>query len=560
MKTKNMEDVMKIFKAALILFVVLFSSEVIYSQTLDELIQKAEQFNATGDLEQAAKTMEQAVQLFPESSNAYSYLGLYRGSQAGTTQNYMEAGQLINVAYQNLDKAVTLDPNNPVARFHRGLMGINVPSFLGKLDQGIQDLEYLVGLNDKAPNKIPPGLLAAAYSFLGKGYQKKENPSGAVAAWQKVVELQPDSDLAQTAKRDMAAIMNPQPVSQAKQEKYTTKDLNRFKIDLQDDPKNPELLFKLGQAYFDNQNYEEARQTLKQLIDLDSNNIAAYKLLIQTVGELANKGYDQQIYENTDYRSQLAFEIVNLMDKAVQLSPNDPELRLRRGSNGVTMPFFVGKLDQAMEDLNWIKNNNGAPAEIKAQAIYWLGYAYQKKAMTNWIEVITNYSKTDAAKQAFTSMRPPMTHINFSKYQKPLVEIDFVLGYCDELAPQSAVWIEDGTGNYIKTIYVSGFSGFAKEKQVNLSDWSKASEYRGADAVTSASINVGHHIYVWDLRDYKGNKVKSGDYIVKIEVAYWPSLQYQSVAAKINIKKEGARTIVEEGDLIPYMEVSYHKK
>jgi tetratricopeptide (TPR) repeat protein len=551
---------MKIFKATLILFFMLFSSGVIYSQTLDELIQKAEQFNAAGDLEQAAKTMEQAVQRFPESSSAYSYLGLYQGSQAGKTQNYMEAGQLVNVAYQNLDKAITLDPNNPIVRFHRGLMGVNVPSFLGKLDQGIEDLEYMVSLNDKSPQKLPTGLLAAAYNFLGKGYQKKGNSSAAVAAWQKVVELQPDSDLAKAVKQDMAALMNPQPASQEKHEKFTTKDIERFKIDLQDNPKNPELLLNLSQAYFDNQNYEEARQILKQLIDIDSNNLAAYKLLIRTVGELANKGYDQHIYENTDYRSQLAFEIVNLADKAVQLAPNDPELRLYRGTIGVMMPFFVGKIDQAMEDLNWVKNNNQAPAEIKAQAIYWLGYAYQKKAMIEWISVISDYSRTDAAKQAFTSMRPPITHIDLSKYQRPLVEIDFVLGYCDELAPQSAVWIEDGAGNYIKTIYVSGFSGFAKEKQVNLSDWSKASEYRGADAVTSASINVGHHIYVWDLKDYKGNKVKVGDYVVKIEVAYWPSLQYQSVSAKLNISKEGARTVVEEGNLIPYVEVSYHKK
>ena len=42
------------------------------------------------------------------------------------------------------DKAIALDPNSPIARFHRGHISVNVPPFLGKLDEGIQDLELLV--------------------------------------------------------------------------------------------------------------------------------------------------------------------------------------------------------------------------------------------------------------------------------------------------------------------------------------------------------------------------------------------------------------------------------
>lgn len=43
-----------------------------------------------------------------------------------------------------LDKAIALDPNNPIARFHRGHISVNGPPFLVKLDGGIQDLELLV--------------------------------------------------------------------------------------------------------------------------------------------------------------------------------------------------------------------------------------------------------------------------------------------------------------------------------------------------------------------------------------------------------------------------------
>ncbi|MCK4572536.1 DUF2271 domain-containing protein, partial [candidate division WOR-3 bacterium] len=123
--------------------------------------------------------------------------------------------------------------------------------------------------------------------------------------------------------------------------------------------------------------------------------------------------------------------------------------------------------------------------------------------------------------------------------------------------PQTAVWIEGGDGNFVKTIYVSGFSGYAKEKQINLPRWAKSSEFADVDAVTSASINLGHHIYVWDLKDSSREKVKSGEYVVKVEVSYWPSMQYQRVEAPITLKKKEERVVIEEGNFIPYLEVKY---
>ena len=136
--------------------------------------------------------------------------------------------------------------------------------------------------------------------------------------------------------------------------------------------------------------------------------------------------------------------------------------------------------------------------------------------------------------------------------------VDFVLGFQDELAPQTVVWIEDKNENFIKTVYVSGFSGYAKEKQINLPQWSNASNFTDVDGVTAASIDVGHHIYVWDLKDHKGNTVKKGEYTVKIEVSYWPSMEYQMVSVPLNISNKNKKSVKEEGNLIPYAEVKYY--
>ncbi|HEX9971103.1 MAG TPA: DUF2271 domain-containing protein [bacterium] len=550
---------MRIVLNCILAFVLLFSNQISFSQTIDEYVKKAEGFNQAGDLEQAATVMEEAIQKYPDNSTAFSYLGLYRGMQAGRTQNFMEAGRFVEISYDKLNKAVALDPNNAIARFHRGLMSVSVPPFMGKLDEGIQDLELLIKIHEKTPDKFTSGTIASAYNFLAQGYQKKEDGQKAIAAWKKVIELAPNSDLSKNAEKSIATLMQPKAQEPIPQEKYSASDAQALKQKADKSPDDPALLVKLGKAFYDTRDFEKADPVLRKAIRLDSANVEAYKLLIRTTEQLATKGYDERIYTDTDTRSKLAFEITNLAEKAVAIAPNDPELRVMRGSIGVMMPFFVGKLDKAMEDLTWVAKSD-APKDIKAEALYWLGYAYQKKATTQWIKVITDYKNTEASHLAFESMKPAIQQFDPQKHQRPFLEIDFVLGFRDELAPQSAVWIEDKNGNFVKTVYVSGFSGHAKEKQANLTDWAKASKFRDTDAVTAASIDVGHHIYVWDLKDHQGKQVKAGEYVVKVEVAFWPSMEYQSTKANFTIGKKDSKVVVEEGNLIPYVMVKYYSE
>jgi hypothetical protein len=244
------------------------------------------------------------------------------------------------------------------------------------------------------------------------------------------------------------------------------------------------------------------------------------------------------------------------LDKAVALAPDDIELRFTRGVFAVNMPFFVNRIDQGMIDLEMVAASD-ASRDMKAEATYWLGYAHQKKATTYWTQVVSKYSGTEAAQDVFNMLRPPVRHIDLAKYIIPIVYIDFELSYRDELAPQTAVWIENAEGEFVKTIYVSGFSGHAKEKQINLPVWAKSSEFVDVDAITGASIDLGHHIYIWDLTDYKDNEVGPGEYKVFVEVSYWPSMQYQRVEAPLIIGKGATRKVVEEGDIIPYLEVRY---
>jgi tetratricopeptide (TPR) repeat protein len=544
---------MRALISVLLVALVTSGASVIQADTVEEYVKKAEEHQNADRIDEAVKVMEEAVKEHPDSSTVNSYLGLYVGMKAGRVPDFMVAGQLAQRSFGLLDKAVSLDPENPTARFHRGLLYVNVPKFLGKLEQGIGDLETLIEISGKSPDQVSKDTLATAYDFLAQGYMKNEEKQKAKQAWQKVVELAPGSDLAREAEKKSAGIQEAKQTEQKKEEKG---EAINPKQKIEKDTDDPAALLKQGKAYTDAGDFEQAEKTLKKLIEIDPDNLDAHKLLAKALGELAAKGYDERIYDDTDLRSNLAFEIAALLDKAVEIAPDDVEARLSRAVMGVEMPFFVGKLDQAMEDLNWVMKSKASDS-IKADALYWLGAAHQKKAMTYWIKVVSDHPGSPASRSVFEQMRPSIERLSSSDYKLPALVIDFVLGFRDELPPQTAVWIEGKNGEFIKTVYVSGFSGYAKEQQINLPKWSDSSDFSDVDGVTAASIDVGHHIYVWDLMDRSGKRVAPGEYVVKVEVAYWPSMEYQLASAAIKLGEKETRTVTKEGNLIPYLEAKY---
>ena len=542
----------------LITLAIIMSISISQGKTLDEYIKEAETYQELNNFDQAINTMEQAVKEHPDNSMAYTQLGIYISIQAQRIKGFTEVFKAIEQAFIMWDKAISLDPNNFTARFFRGGWAINMPKFTGQLEKGIEDMEFLTRVLEQSSDPAAIEQLLNAYDLLGQGYQKQGRFQKAKSVYEKLITVVPDTKYADEAKENINKIVLFEEW-QAEREKTKEPDnqaIIELKENLKNEPDNISFLIALGKEYFDAENYEAAEKVLKQVISLDSLNVNAFKLLALCLGQIGEQGYDPRIYMDTDLRTNLVFEAMNVLDKAIALAPDDIEMRFMRGAMGVSFPFFIGKLDQGIEDLNMVIASD-VPDSTMAEALYWIGFAYQKKARTHWIEIVSQYSGSEACQYVFNELAPGVKRIDLSKYKTPILVIDFILGFRDELAPQTAVWIEKKSGKFIKTIYVSGFSGYAKEKQVNLPMWTNSSKFADVDGVTSASIDLGHHIYVWDLKDTSGKKVKSGEYIVKVETAYWPSMQYQRVEAPIRIGKKERRVVVEEENLIPYLEVKY---
>lgn len=529
-----------------------------------EYIAEAQKLQQSGQAAEAVALLHEAAEEHPEDSDVHAYLGLYTGMGAGSATDYMEAGRLMTVSFQLLDRAVELGPENPTAYLLRGIMGIKVPGFLGRLDSGIADLKKAVKLYSAAPPGEAGESLVTSWTMLAEAYAAKGDVAGQREALENIIKLAGGSPAAEAAEKKLAGLPSAEKKPAIDKEivhpsQEDGSDISSIKKALQNDPGNTELLLNLGRAYYDAGSFRKARTVLKQYVELDETSAEAYKLLSLSIARMAENGYDENIYEDTDYMSGVAFEAMNNMDKAVSLAPNDLELRLTRGIFGIMFPFFLGKYDQGIADLEMVVAG-AADEPDRAQALYYLGYGYRRKALQYWIKAAKDYPGTEAAKMVMNDMRPPLAHFDPSQHEAPYVKIDFILGFQDELAPQTAVWIEDEKGGYVKTIYVSGFAGHAKEKQIDLPKWAMSSDFKGVDAVTSASIDVGHYIYVWDMTDYEGKKVEEGAYKVKVETHYWPTMKYQIAEAAIKAAEKDDASLVEEGDYIPRLEVSYRAK
>ena len=522
--------------------------------TLEEYIQKAQDYHAVGNEEQAVTTMEQAVKEYPNSSRAYAKLGDFLSEKS---QGYIDMLAILPRAFTMWDKAISLDSGNFEARFSCGTWGVYVPKYMGQLEKAILDLEFVARVLEKSPGIDTQAKLVETYSSLAIGYRKHWEFRKAKETYTRVIKMAPETDQAQRAQDYIDKIIHFEKYLQAQEESREpdSPEIVVLHEKLKEHPHDIDILLSLGNAYLEVGNHKLAREIFEKAINVDSSNVQAYKLLILTLINIFDQGYDPSVSMDHNFLTDLSFNMLNVMDRAISLAPEDIEMRLIRGTAGVEAPFFTGRLEQAITDLQMALESSISD-DMKARALYELGRAYQKKAITNWIEVVSDYSNTQSSDFVFNELNPGLKHIDIPEYKEPVVVIDFILGFKDELAPQTALWVEDKDGNFVKTIYVSGFSGYARSIG-RVPQWTSSSEFIDADGVTGASIDLGHHIYVWDLKDISGKKVKLGEYIIKVETTFWPSMQYQCAEAPITLRKEADSFVVEEGKLIPYLRVKY---
>ena len=548
-------------RTKLVVLMILGSVLLLHGQQKDlgTFVSEAQALQEEGKYQEAVHLLGEAAGVYPDDPDAWVQLGLAWGAlgqRGGETGDFMTAMNAVNEGFGAFEKAIEIDPANVDAHFYYGVYGVNVPSFFGKLDAGVEHLEKALSLAKDREERREQ--VVAIYQFLGQGYRMQERLEDARAAWEKVLALSPEGEMGDAASAGLQSLetIRESAASKKPEKKEENKTVLALKEKLEKSPDDFELLMALGKAYSEEERWTEATTVFKKAVALKPGDAQAQFLLTQSVLADAAKDYDERIYEDTSLRTGLAFEVERQLGRAYELDPENAEVKLNYAVACVQMPFFVGKIDKGFSLLEELAKDEKVPEAIRAEALYQLGYGYRKKGTAVWMKLLKDYSKAEQVQRVYDEFGLREHGKETAATEGEKVVVTFHLGFMDELAPQTGLWVEDVGGRFVKTLYVSGFSGYAKEKQVNLPDWSKSSSFE-TDGTTGASIDWGKHTYVWDLTDHQGKRVGEGVYRVHLEVSWWPSMKYGRTSAEIRVGKSSDEVLVEKGLFIPLMRVEY---
>ncbi|MDP8220836.1 MAG: DUF2271 domain-containing protein [Candidatus Stygibacter frigidus] len=486
-----------------IIFVLMCIWIVNCAANIHDEISLAEAEAAKGNLKEATSMMKEVVNTHPESADAYAQYGLYLSQRAGQ-ESMMEAGMLTNKAFTQFNEALVLEPGHVKALLNRGILGVNIPKFLGKLKQGIADLENVQKLYGSDQQ-----LYMVTSYYLGIGYQKAGNAEAARAAMKFVVTYGRDTQFYSQAK----AIYDELPVI---------------------DEETSEGSYDQGMKSMEAGDMADAVVHFRQSAKENPDNLELHLLLAQTLGSLAEQGYDESIQDDVTTRAGIANEVFEVLSHCVELAPDSEEIRFLRGSVAINLPFFVNSLETGIQDLTYLAENSSSQ-EMRTKA----NFLKEQAILTRKVNELAEkgyLAETESEKEEL------LTHFieTTSPVQQTAPEGDYLqvvirLGYRDQIEPQTAVWIEDNEGNYLKTLYISGFAASVKEKQKHLPQWAGKSKFEGVEAVTSASINCGRHTFYWDFVDNKGNIYLEKEFVVCAEICHWPHVQYSKQELKVNL-------------------------
>jgi len=518
------------------------------AETLDECMIRVDKLIQENELNQAVEIIEKCLVDYPNSSVVYTKLGSALGRKSGQdfeSGNMTEAVKNINRSFEALDKAVMLDSENLEARITYGVMGLEVPEFFGKVKPAVQHLEAARKMLEAQPTDANLDSRLMVYHYLGEGYKRQERFREAEIVWKILLSITDQGEYADAAKKALSEIKS----MKSGDEKESTVPVP--------ETNDIETLISKGKSYLNAGKYPEARACFEKVMAIDEKNVEGQLLLIQTLSMDADRDYDERIYDDQDTRTHLAFDVVREMAKGVALDPENVQLKLQYAMTCLYMPFFVGKMDEGIRILEEMGNDKSLSDSLHQEIMFHLGFAHMRKSSAYWAKLVQNDQESEGAQQVYE-------YYGLRSYgpdnpcEKPHVEISLHLGFMDELAPQTAVWIEDGEGNFVKTVYVSGFAGHAKEKQVTLRKWGESTNFE-TDGTTGASIDWGTHTFIWDLTRHDGKKVKKGTYKVRMEVSWWPTFRYALADVDVKVGKKSQKIVTKKDPFLPLIKVKYVK-
>ncbi len=147
----------------------------------------------SASIDKAEALLNQVLEISPEHPEATAWLGSLKLLRARDSWFPPSKLWYLNTGSRDLDKAVSLAPDNPMIRLIRASSYISIPAIFMKRGTAINDLEYVILLRDRRPGIVGDDLLAHVHFLLGKHYYDSDGPAKADFHFKKAIETAPDS-------------------------------------------------------------------------------------------------------------------------------------------------------------------------------------------------------------------------------------------------------------------------------------------------------------------------------------------------------------------------------
>jgi tetratricopeptide (TPR) repeat protein len=374
-----------------VILAVLFSAILYGGQgTSDEAMQEAQNLRSQGKSREAIEVLQRAIRQFPRNPDLRSQLASILGEAAGSAANTGDFNAAIthtNTAFAQLDTALALDPNRFNAHFVYGVFAVNVPPFMGKLEPGVGHMEKAKALAEANPSGISLAQKAALYRYLGQGYRMLGRVDDAETAWNTALSLAPSGQDADAARQGLEGIKKERAAAQpsaAKEQPPATGSESALS------GQDAASLVKAGRVRLSEKKWTEAADAFRKAVRQDSSDAEAFLLLAKALGEEAAIGYDERVYKDQTWRTNLAFEVSRTLERAHRLHPDNPEIRLFYAIMCVQMPFFVGKMDEGLSILESMSRDANLSDSLRAEATFELGFGFRKKGRGIWADFVKN--------------------------------------------------------------------------------------------------------------------------------------------------------------------------
>lgn len=245
-------------------------------------------YKEQGRLPEAVSEFQEATKLDPQYSEAHSGLGIAQLNQGDVT-----------AAQQSLRKAVELNSGNSTGHYGLGRCYLKQ----GLLDDAIKELNTSLY---QFPNSAPTHLA------MGEAYMAQGNNVGAIKEFQESIRIKPEN---------IDAYMH---IADVREQRGDLEhSIAELRSGLEMMPDSADLHLRIGDESLKLEKLDDAIKEYQTVMNTDPRNSLAAKGLTRALYLKSNKEATGAFFVSNEYESAQ-----KLIDQAVQMNPNDMELRL----------------------------------------------------------------------------------------------------------------------------------------------------------------------------------------------------------------------------------------